>query len=121
MKKKKLLIACLTVTFFFSALVPSVWARDKNQYRWEGVAIGLGAAILGHAIISSSCGSLSGTVHVYESSPPVYYAPPPPVYYAPPAQPQVYYAPPPPPPAYYVLPPPPPVYYVSPPPRVYGS
>ncbi len=48
--KKPLTIGLLTL---LSALLlaPSAWAGAKQRHRWEGVAIGVGAAILGHALI----------------------------------------------------------------------
>lgn len=53
MKTKKLLIS-LVVALFATALVYSTaLAGSKQRHRWEGVAIGVGAAILGHAIYQS--------------------------------------------------------------------
>ena len=50
MKTKKLLII-LVVTVIGVALVSSsALAGSKQRHRWEGVAIGVGAAILGNAI-----------------------------------------------------------------------
>lgn len=50
MKTKKLLI-CLVVAVIGIALVSSsALAGSRQRHRWEGVAIGVGAAILGHAI-----------------------------------------------------------------------
>lgn len=40
--------------FLVSMVVPSAYAGSKQRHRWQGVAIGLGAAILGHSIINSS-------------------------------------------------------------------
>jgi hypothetical protein len=100
MEKKNWVIILLTTIFIFTFLATPVYAGAKNRYLWEGVAIGVGAAILGHAIISSTCGPYSAGVHVYSGPPPVYY--PPPVYCVPPS-------------VYYVVPPPPAVYYGPPP------
>ena len=53
MKLKKLFIG-LTIAVFTIALVSSTaMAGSKQRHRWEGVAIGVGAAILGHAIYQS--------------------------------------------------------------------
>ncbi|WP_372678531.1 hypothetical protein [Desulfosarcina sp.] len=50
MKTKTLLIS-LVIAVFANALVSSsAMAGSKQRHRWEGVAIGVGAAILGHAI-----------------------------------------------------------------------
>jgi hypothetical protein len=50
MNAKKILMG-LTVVFTATVLIsaPAV-AGSKQRHRWEGVAIGVGAAILGHAI-----------------------------------------------------------------------
>ncbi len=50
---KKILILTIAAIFIVSLSVPSAYAGSKQRYRWQGVAIGLGAAILGHAIINS--------------------------------------------------------------------
>jgi hypothetical protein len=53
MKMKKLFIG-LTIAVFTIGLVSSTaMAGSKQRHRWEGVAIGVGAAILGHAIYQS--------------------------------------------------------------------
>jgi hypothetical protein len=54
MNMKKLLIgiaAVLTVSVLIST--PAI-AGSKQRHRWEGVAIGVGAAILGHAIYQAN-------------------------------------------------------------------
>ena len=52
MNRKKLLISVIVATLccFFAA--NSVWAGNVQRNRWEGVAIGIGAAILGSALIN---------------------------------------------------------------------
>jgi hypothetical protein len=57
---KKTIMLTITMIFFLSLLAPSAYAGSKQRHRWQGVAIGLGAAILGHAIVNSER---------YESSP----------------------------------------------------
>jgi hypothetical protein len=46
-----LMITGITVAGLLLASTSS-WAGSKQQHRWEGVAIGLGAAIVGSAIIN---------------------------------------------------------------------
>ena len=49
--RTKMLLISLVIALFGSALVSSsALAGSKQEHRWEGVAIGVGAAILGHAI-----------------------------------------------------------------------
>lgn len=52
MNRKKLSIGVILATLccFFAA--NSVWAGNVQRNRWEGVAIGIGAAILGSALIN---------------------------------------------------------------------
>ena len=52
MKKRKLSILLITVLLCVSFLRPSAWAGSKQKHRWEGVAIGVGAALLGCALFS---------------------------------------------------------------------
>ncbi len=49
---KKILITLVVVFVSFSLAVPPALAGSKQRRRWEGVAIGIGAAILGHALIN---------------------------------------------------------------------
>jgi hypothetical protein len=50
--RKVLAGICVAVLGITVAVSPS-WAGSKQKHRWEGVAIGIGAAILGKAIIDS--------------------------------------------------------------------
>ncbi|MBC2743156.1 MAG: hypothetical protein HGJ93_08930 [Desulfosarcina sp.] len=50
MKTKKLLISLIMVVFGITLVSSSAMAGSKQRHRWEGVAIGVGAAILGNAI-----------------------------------------------------------------------
>jgi len=52
MKKRNLIIVLLAMVFTLSFISTSVWAGSPQQYRWEGVAIGVGAAVLGGALIN---------------------------------------------------------------------
>jgi hypothetical protein len=73
MKTKKLLILVLATVFLFSFLSSPVWARSPQHYRWEGVAIGIGAAILGSALLNNM------NTHASSYPEPAYtYSPPPP-------------------------------------------
>ena len=77
MKKKKVFILMLATMLAFSFVATSAWAGPKQRYRWEGVAIGLGAAILGQALFNSCYYSQPAPAPVvYYSSPPVYFTPP---------------------------------------------
>jgi hypothetical protein len=50
---KKLFILILTIIFFLSFAATSSYAGSKQRHRWQGVAIGVGAALLGNAILNS--------------------------------------------------------------------
>lgn len=50
MKKRDLSILLITALLCVSFLIPSAWAGSKQKHRWEGVAIGIGATILGCAL-----------------------------------------------------------------------
>jgi hypothetical protein len=69
MKTKNLFILILATVFFFSFISSPAWAGSRQQYRWEGVAIGIGAAILGNAILNDIY-SRPRTEPVYSYSPP---------------------------------------------------
>ncbi|QTA93707.1 hypothetical protein [Desulfonema magnum] len=51
---KKMFIAMIAIAVCVCLLTPPAWAGSKQRHRWEGVAIGIGAAILGSAIINNS-------------------------------------------------------------------
>ncbi len=50
MKSNKLLFSLVVAAIAIVMTSSSVLAGSKQRHRWEGVAIGVGAAILGHAI-----------------------------------------------------------------------
>ncbi len=50
---KKILISIIAGIASLSLMIAPVHAGSKQRHRWEGVAIGVGAAILGHAIIEN--------------------------------------------------------------------
>ncbi|WP_319525560.1 hypothetical protein [uncultured Desulfosarcina sp.] len=68
--KKRFSIIAVLLTSITLVAAP-VFAGSKQQHRWEGVAIGLGAAILGHAIYQA---------HLDASQPRVVYVEPAPEY-----------------------------------------
>lgn len=53
MNTKKLLFILLVTGLCVSFVANSAWAGPKQRYRWEGVAIGVGAVILGNALLNS--------------------------------------------------------------------
>ena len=56
MKKNNLLFILFISVLCISFLASPVWAGSKQRHRWEGVAIGMGAAILGGALLNGlSC------------------------------------------------------------------
>ena len=50
MKTRKLLIGLFVALLAIAIVSTPALAGSKQRHRWEGVAIGVGAAILGHAI-----------------------------------------------------------------------
>ncbi|GEM_PF-237537 len=73
MKTKRLLLVCVVGIFAISAAAPSAWAGSAQRYRWEGVAIGVGAAIVGSALLAQYASPRYERTTVYEN---VYYTPP---------------------------------------------
>lgn len=71
---KKLIILSMMTVFFLSLSTGPVFAGSKERYRWQGAAIGIGAAILGSAIINSY---KSEPVRVIEHETHYYSYPPP--------------------------------------------
>jgi hypothetical protein len=51
MKKKTLFILLISIVLVWTAAVLPAWAGNPQRHRWEGVAIGVGAAILGGALL----------------------------------------------------------------------
>ncbi len=52
MKKKNLFIVVFITILCVTFLTSSAWAGEKHRYRWEGIAIGVGAVMLGHALFN---------------------------------------------------------------------
>jgi hypothetical protein len=69
MNKNKFFIALFATILCVTFVTPSAWAGKKQRYRWEGVAMGLGAAILGNAIYNNQDFGPSPS-HAYCSPPP---------------------------------------------------
>lgn len=69
--KNRTLFSIAGMTAFCFALMSAapVYAKSPQRYRWEGVAIGLGAAILGSAVLHHG--------YHYRPAPPPYYRHPP--------------------------------------------
>lgn len=60
------LIIAVTAAISLGLVSTSVWAGAKQRHRWEGVAIGFGAAIVGGALINHHAyGSHSGPPVVF--------------------------------------------------------
>ena len=51
---KKILVSLLVAVCLVAFTSAAALAGDKQRHRWQGVAIGVGAAILGHAILSNT-------------------------------------------------------------------
>ena len=67
MKITKKLFIAVAMVLSLVLTSTSVWAGPKQQHRWEGVAIGVGAAILGSALINHHATG-------YHSGPPVVFS-----------------------------------------------
>ncbi len=50
---KKIIVTLLIMAFGLSLTAQPALAGSKQRYRWQGVAIGVGAAILGHSVYNS--------------------------------------------------------------------
>ena len=72
---KKLLVLLMVIIFYTTLFANPVLAGSAQYYRWEGIAIGLGAAILGSALINSAQPDQVTVVHetYYEPAPPRVY------------------------------------------------
>ncbi len=71
---KKLSVYFIVFVLCFTLSATSAWAGSKQRHRWEGVAIGVGAAILGHALQNNHKRHDPGPVVIKE---PRYYPAPP--------------------------------------------
>ena len=70
MKNKTITIIFLTILLCFFLVIPSSWAGSKERHRWEGVAIGLGAAVVGSVLLNNYSSPPKRHVHIYHYSPP---------------------------------------------------
>lgn len=70
MKKKHFISIVLIATFGLSLVAPSVWAGNVQRNRWEGVAIGIGAALLGSALFNHHMNRSGEREVVYRPPPP---------------------------------------------------
>lgn len=78
MNTKKFLVILLTTILCFSFVVTSAWAGATQRHRWEGVAIGLGIAIVGNALLNDYYYPRPSPTVVYYSAPCVVRCCPPP-------------------------------------------
>jgi len=79
---KKLMISLIAILVCVSLLTAPALAGAKQQHRWEGLAIGVGAALLGSALLNSHNNSHNNAVGNETAS---YETPvPPPPRYCPP-------------------------------------
>jgi hypothetical protein len=93
---KKTITLTVIVAFFVLAAVPAAQAGSPQRHRWEGVAIGVGAAIVGSAILNNAHRGHTSTrvIHHHSSRPTCrpyhhrpHYRPCPPPRYTPPPPP----------------------------------
>ena len=63
-------VMVVVVVLLISLVSSPAWARSAQHYRWEGVAIGIGAAIIGGAILDSCCHPRYGAAYAYSYPPP---------------------------------------------------
>ena len=60
MRRRYFFITVVVSVLLISLFSQPVWAKNQQRYRWEGMAIGLGAALLGSAIIHDNRNSIYG-------------------------------------------------------------
>ncbi|OGP59269.1 MAG: hypothetical protein A2V65_07770 [Deltaproteobacteria bacterium RBG_13_49_15] len=74
MIKKKIILAVIVIAISFFLVGNNVWAGSPQRHRWEGVAIGIGAALVGSAIFNHHHYQrpLPAPVPVYQYPPPCY-------------------------------------------------
>ncbi len=75
---KKLTVSLIAAFTCVSLLAVPAWAGSKQQHRWEGLAIGIGAAIVGSALLNSHNNAVGNETAAYEAPmpPPRRYCPP---------------------------------------------
>jgi len=76
MKRLKGCVVALTAVLFLTALSSPAQADGRQRHMWEGIAIGLGAAVLTSAILSPPVYSCCESVTVHYHQPVVYYSRP---------------------------------------------
>jgi hypothetical protein len=69
MKKKSLITLIITSIFTFVVLTPAAHAGSVQRNRWEGIAIGLGTAIIGSALLNQSRDYSLQAHTTYDSTP----------------------------------------------------
>ena len=85
MKKKTLFIMFISIVLAWTITAPPVRAGSPQQHLWQGVAIGVGAAIIGGSLFHHARHSGHSRKHMRRHSRPAYYqtSPPQQVYVAP--------------------------------------
>ena len=73
MNANKAGVMIVVVVMLLSLISLPAWAGSAQHHRWEGVAIGIGAAIIGSAIIESCRQAEYGRVYAYNYPPPQRY------------------------------------------------
>ena len=73
MKERGLFVIIIVVVLCFSFPISSVWAGNVQRNRWEGVAIGVGAVVLGKMLWAHH----RDWYHSYWEKAPKYYTPAP--------------------------------------------
>lgn len=81
MNIQKHVLAAVAIIMGILFTTTSAWAGSKQRHRWEGVAIGVGAAVLGGALLSGCVGVPYAAPPVAVSLNYVEYDPPPHVYH----------------------------------------
>ena len=70
MNANKAGVMIIAIILFISLVSLPAWAGSAQHHRWEGVAIGIGAAIIGSAIIESCRQAEYGRAYAYKYPPP---------------------------------------------------
>ncbi len=70
MRRRNLFIAVVVSILLISLFSQPVWASSSQRHRWEGVMIGLGAAMLGGAILHHRHHSKPAPGYIYLDPPP---------------------------------------------------
>jgi hypothetical protein len=76
MNPKRFLILLCTALFSLAVVAPNGWAGSPQQHRLEGIAIGIGALILGKALVDAhQNGHFEARVAAYQTDYPEHHRP----------------------------------------------